>query len=413
MRLSVGILAGGQSKRFWPLEEKNLFEFFGVPLIIYQIKRYAFFLKGLGIEPEFTIITNEFNYKEIKSVLEKSALKKINLEIQKLPDQYGAVLALTEKINLAQPLLIVNSNDIISEKLINTFIKKIPEKEIVLSATSVNQYFPGGYLVTKAGGQEIERIWEKPPEKKVPGELNLFRFVLDYFADPKKLVKCIKDNPDTQDYEGVINLTLKECTSTYALNSDAFTSLKYPWHILEAMNIFLDNIKDRNIKATEIDPTSVIQGNVFIEEGVKIGSFVKIVGPCYIGKNTILGDYSLVRHSHIGRNSLIGAHSEVARSYLGNEVLLHRNYVGDSILSAGVGFGANAVTANWRFDNQTIKAKINDVKIDTNMPKLGAIVGKNVRVGVGALLMPGVRVEKNALILPGTTAFKDITVNQT
>ena len=47
------------------------------------------------------------------------------------------------------------------------------------------------------------------------------------------------------------------------------------------------------------------------------------------------------------------------------------------------------------------------------MPKLGAIVGKNVRVGVGALLMPGVRVEKNAVILPGTTAFKDVTVNQT
>ena len=36
---NILILAGGDSTRFWPLEEKNLINFLGTPIIQYQVEQ--------------------------------------------------------------------------------------------------------------------------------------------------------------------------------------------------------------------------------------------------------------------------------------------------------------------------------------------------------------------------------------
>ncbi|OGK61980.1 hypothetical protein A2313_03960 [Candidatus Roizmanbacteria bacterium RIFOXYB2_FULL_41_10] len=408
MEFYVVILAGGLSNRFWPLEEKNLFEFFGTPLIIYQIKRYSLFLKRAKINPHFIVVTNERNHALISQQLQKYNLNKPQLVTQTLPDQSGAVISALKKVTKDQPILIVNSNDIFSESLISDFLKKVDGKKLVLTATEVNSYFPGGYLEKDSQGK-IQRIVEKPDPNTVPGQYNLFRFVLDFFPNRQLLEEVLDSHNNSLSYEDAINLILNKQQSDLVINNQPFTSLKYPWHILEAANIFLKTIKESVVKTQELESSSQIVGKVFIAEGVKIGSFTKIVGPTYIGKNTLIGDHCLVRNSHIGADCLIGAHSEVARSYLGNKVMLHRNYVGDSVLSENTSFGANTVTANWRFDEQIIKSVVESNKTETGFYKLGTITGSGVKVGVSTSLMPGVKIKKNTVVSPQQTIYKDIT----
>lgn len=408
MKLNVIILAGGQSTRFWPLEEKNLFEFFGTPLVAYQIRRYSVFFKRMNFVPHFVVVTNEANHNLIKAKLEKNNFKDITLITQTLPDQSGAVIAALKKLPKNEPILVVNSNDIFSETLINDLLKRVKESKLILTARQVKSYFPGGYLVRDNSGR-IERIVEKPQSNTVPAQYNLFKFVFDYFAK-KESLESIFDQYSAKNlsYEDALNLLLKNEEADLILNDQPFTSLKYPWHILEATSIFLNTIKESIVKTQDIDSTAQIVGKVFLSEGVKIGAFTKIVGPVFIGKNTVVGDHVLIRDSHIGQNCLIGAHTEVARSYIGNQVLLHRNYIGDSVLSDESSFGANAVTANWRFDQGIIKSTVRDERIETSLDKLGAIVGSQAKIGVSVSLMPGVKINKKSQLNPGQVIFKDV-----
>jgi len=408
MKLNVVVLAGGHSTRFFPLEEKNLFEFFDIPLIVYQLKRYLVYLRRLNFKPNFVVVTNESNHPLIKQELQKHGLTGLTLVTQTLPDQSGAVISALKKIPNQEPILIVNSNDIFSETLLSDLLKKIKGSRLIFTAKKVKSYFPGGYLVRDDAGH-IERIWEKPESHLVPDKLNLFKFVFDFFENKEMLSEIFdKEKESNLSYEDILNILLQTTKPDLIINDQPFTSLKYPWHVLSAMEIFLSSIKESTVKTENIDSTAQIVGNVFISEGVKIGAFTRIVGPVFIGKNTIIGDQVLIRNSHIGQNSLIGAQSEVARSYLGNQVALHRNYIGDSVLSDNVSFGANALTANWRFDEQIINSKVQEEKIETGRYKLGAIIGKSAKVGVAVSLMPGVKVAKQAQIKPGQVIFKDV-----
>ena len=153
----------------------------------------------------------------------------------------------------------------------------------------------------------------------------------------------------------------------------------------------------------------VIKGKVYIEEGVKVMPFATIVGPAYIGKNSVIGSYSLVRECHIGEDCMIGGFSEVTRSYLGSRVYLHRNYVGDSVLADDILLGADAVTANYRFDSKPIFSLVKGQLFSTKREKFGTIIGSNVKIGVNSSIMPGVKIGKNNVVNPQDIVKRDIS----
>ena len=67
----------------------------------------------------------------------------------------------------------------------------------------------------------------------------------------------------------------------------------------------------------------------------------------------------------------------------------HLSYIGDSIIGARCNFGSAAQIANYRFDAGNVKAKVEEVVIDTQRNKLGAILGDDVKMGVLSSVMPG------------------------
>ena len=140
-------------------------------------------------------------------------------------------------------------------------------------------------------------------------------------------------------------------------------------------DFFLKKIDSRKISPdASVSPHAFINGNVVIEAGVKVFDGAIIKGPCYISKDSIIANGALVRNSMIGENCVIGFATEVARSYIKNDVWLHKNYVGDSILEDNVSLGSNSVTGNLRLDEQDVIKEL----MKTDLRKYGQEISKIV-----------------------------------
>ncbi len=184
----------------------------------------------------------------------------------------------------------------------------------------------------------------------------------------------------------------------------------YPWTLLKIRDFIFSKVLSRKFihKNSNVSKWAVISGAVYIDEEAKILRHAVLNGPVYIGKNTIIGDHTLIRNSNIEANSIIGCSMEVARSILQENVETHSGFLGDSILDENVHLGAGFVSANLRLDRKEIKVRVKDRKEKTNLTKLGTIIGRNTEVGVHVATMPGVLIGKNVFIGPGTIVFENV-----
>lgn len=402
------ILAGGDSSRFWPLQEKSFFSFLGKPLVLYQIEELTRYCDKV------TIIANKKNAISIDRLIENSDFQsktQVIVQNENLEGQAGAVLS--AKNHLKGEVVIINANDLIDYSLfakITAF--PLSANKIILVGKKISEYFPGGYF--KFNDQKkVISIIEKPDKEKLPSSIT--KLVVDYFSDFDLLINSLEKTKTEDDdhYERAINSLISDNLDCIVLPYDGYwQSIKYPWHVLMMMKNFLSGIKQNQISKTAvISKNAVIISPVFIGDNVRIGDFSKIVGPVYIGDNTVVGDYAMIRESEINEDCLIGSFTEVARSYIGNKVFLHRNYVGDSILSDKVTIGAQGVTANLRFDGENVSSIVDEEKINTNSVKLGAIIGRETKIGVNTTIIPGIKIGKNCLISPGEVVRCDLEDN--
>ncbi|MDO8497223.1 MAG: sugar phosphate nucleotidyltransferase [bacterium] len=401
---NILILAGGDSSRFWPLQDKNMYSFLGTPILAHQINS----LLPYG-EKVYVVIPSQLDTSSITSHISSTEITFIRQK-DELPGQAGAILSAED--NIVGEVLIVNANDIFDVSILNTFLTELEKgkKDVILLAKKVTSYFPGGYVKYENG--KILEIVEKPKPEHVPSDI--VKLVVDYVGSFKGLVDVIDMTETKEDnrYELSLNILLKSNNNTsLVLYEKYWHPFKYPWHMLDMMKYFMGSISQNIDPSAKISEKAIIVQPVVIGKNVKVGDFTKIVGPCYIGENTIIGDYAMVRDSHIGAHSLIGGYSEVARSYLGEGVMLHRNYVGDSVLDDNVLMGAGAVTANFRFDQKNVKSLVRKNVVDTEHTKLGTIIGKGSKIGVNSTILPGVKIGKNTFITPHSLIQEDIEDN--
>ena len=150
-----------------------------------------------------------------------------------------------------------------------------------------------------------------------------------------------------------------------------------------------------------VAPTATLVGDVVIEAGAKVFPGAAVVGPAYIGRDTIVGNNSLVRHSIVLDNCNVGFTTEVARSYVASGCAMHASRVLDSVFAEDVNFSAGCTTANWRIDRGNVTMQVRGSRIDTGRDKLGAIVGQGAFIGVDVMTMPGVRIGAHAEVGPG------------
>ncbi len=404
------ILAGGASSRMWPLREKSLIRFGTEPLLLTQLRRY----ESLGFQ-EAIIICNPDNVDAITSLAQQSSLR-IQTAVQTEP------LGMGDAVLRAAPLLdgrgdealyITQVHDVTARSLHEDMLKmhRSNPQGNYMAGVKMQEYFPGGYLIVDEAGH-ISGIVEKPGAEKRPSPY--VNIVAHIHANAARLLAAIQAQYDAgiesdDHYERALDALMKE-TPFYLVGYDGrWDALKYPWHVLSVMNQFLEQIEGQTIAPDAFisDKASVV-GNVIIEAGAKLFPGSAVVGPAYIGKHTILGNNSLVRHSMVLDGCEVGFTTEVARSYVAAGVGMHACRVLDSVFAEGVNFSAGCTTANLRIDKGIVKSTVKGQRLASGRDKFGAVIGTGAFLSVDVMTMPGVKVGAQAVVGPGTHVHDDV-----
>lgn len=394
------LLAGGEGKRFWPVTTgKSVFRFFGKTLLELDLES----LRIAGIE-HAVIVTNPEDVNVVRS-LDVPGME-LEIVVQKRPAGMADAVRCAKDSIGDRPCLIMNAADIADEALYEGLLKAADDHDALVVGKRVTSHFPGGYLTVK--NDRLVSIIEKPEVGREPSDL--VNIVFHYFPDPASFIKTLEGTQSTNDdvYEKALSSYAADHTVRVIAYNGPWQPVKYPWHILPAMDLFMDDIESHKGRDVIIKDNVVIEGPVYIEDGVKIFENTKIVGPVFIGKNAIIGNNNIIRQSHIGANCVTGFNTDITRSYIGNDCWFHSNYIGDSVLEDHISMGSGAVLANLRLDDGVISSIVMKKRIGTGRNKLGAMIGRGVRIGVNASIMPGVKIGKNSFIGSGVVLDRDI-----
>jgi len=211
--------------------------------------------------------------------------------------------------------------------------------------------------------------------------------------------------------EETITNFVKHNHGAWIENNSEVSSLKYPWHLFNLFSQFISRENTHFSENAIVSDTAIFDdtnGPVIVDDGARIGDFVKLVGPCYIGRNCLVGDYSFVRGSSLEEGSIVGAKTEVVRCIMFEKSSLHFGYMADSIIGHGTKIGAGLITANKRLDRNNVRVKVKEQLIDSGSNTLGIIVGEKANIGIRTSTMPGITIATNAKVLPNSTVNRNI-----
>jgi NDP-sugar pyrophosphorylase family protein len=400
----VLVLAGGASNRFWPLTDKPLVEFGELTLL----ERHLGAVREAGADRILIVCRPETEGRARQIASRSGGTVRIALQ----PEARGMADAILKaRDHLATfgdaSLYVTQAQDVVDPGLHKRMLNSdLGPDFALLAAARVNSYFPGGYL-TVANGR-ITSVVEKPGAGREPSDL--VNVVAHLFSSWQPLVEQLelemgRPGPDDA-YERALAALMPERVFRPAIYEDRWEALKYPWQVLDVMAMLLD----RWASGSE----SPGDGYTLREDGVVVGTNVRVfpgahvVAPAFLGNDVVVGHNALVRGSLISAKSVVGFGSEVARSYLGPGVELHHNYVGDSVLGAGSSMGFGGTTANFRLDGRTVPSIVSGERLDSGREKLGLITGAAVKIGVNTSTMPGIKIGAAAIIGPNLVINRDV-----
>ena len=150
----------------------------------------------------------------------------------------------------------------------------------------------------------------------------------------------------------------------------------------------------------------LLGGPIFIARGCRIEPGAVLAGPLILGEECEIRTGAYLRGRVVlGRRCIVGAHTEVKSSVFFDEARApHQNYVGDSILGAGVNLGAGTILSNVKNIGREISVRLEDTIFSTGLRKLGAILGDGCKTGCNTVLNPG------TLMGPGSVTYPNATV---
>ena len=139
-----------------------------------------------------------------------------------------------------------------------------------------------------------------------------------------------------------------------------------------------------------------------IAKTAKVAPTAYINGPAIIGKEAEIRHCAFIRgNAIVGEGAVVGNSTELKNVILFNKVQVpHYNYVGDSILGFQSHMGAGSITSNVKSDKTLVTITTSQEKIETNLKKMGAILGDHVEVGCNSVLNPGTIIGANSNVYP-------------
>lgn len=188
---------------------------------------------------------------------------------------------------------------------------------------------------------------------------------------------------------------------SHSLAGEQLGKFDYPWQVLPEIKSIILQI-GQTLSRDEFDE---VEDGIWVHKTAKVAKTAFLGAPCIIGAGTEVRHCAFIRGSAlVGENCVVGNSVELKNVILFDNVQVpHYNYVGDSILGYRAHMGAGSITSNVKSDKNLVKIKFNDLKLETNLKKFGAILGDYVEVGCNSVLNPGTIIGRNTSVYPLTS----------
>jgi UDP-N-acetylglucosamine diphosphorylase/glucosamine-1-phosphate N-acetyltransferase len=405
------VLAAGEGSRMWPLAEhkpKHLLPAAGKPLISHILEA----IKQNSIKQVFVIVG--FRSDLIRNTLGNG--DHYGLQLEYLDQRKWTVTASALKFAFdavgREPFLAIYGDLWLTPSAIRNVIEKSQDCPRVMGVVRVTN--PREYGLVEVEGDRLRRIVEKPETKTKPeGWINSGIYVLD-----SEVFEGIDKTRVSKRAEYELTTSLQHILDAgheirgAAIAREDWVDVGRPWDLLEANERALSKLTGE-VKGT-IEQGAVLKGQVWLGENslVKCGSYIE--GPVYIGRDARIGPNARIRPSTcIEDRVVVGTSCEIKNSIImAGTKIPHLSYVGNSIIGENCNLGAGTITANIRFDEETLKMRIKGRVQDTRRKKMGAMIGDEIQTGINVSILPGVRIGSRSWVGPGTVVREDVPSGQ-
>lgn len=407
MITKAALLAAGDSTRMLPLSAnmpKHLLPVAGEPLIFHTLRG----LSSAGIKE--TLVVHGYHGEEIQKAIDSHDWTPMSISYVFQKERKGTAHAAAHAREFAhgEPVLLMYGDVMVGP---NTFPGLMTlygrgKLDMILSVTPIED--PSPYGVVTVDHDKATGLIEKPtPEQSNSKLVNAGV----YIAGPKIWDAIdrtkLSSRGEFEITDSIAMLIKQGSVGAYHLPS-WWLDVGKPWDLLKANELVLSTAV-RRIEG-EIEQGAIIKGNVIVERGTSIKSGAYIEGPAFIGSGCVVGPNCYIRAStSLCSGVRIGNAVEVKNSIIMDGTHVgHLSYVGDSVIGRKSNFGAGTITANLRHDDQPVWVTVKNQRMSSGRRKMGAVIGDDVKTGIGTLLSPGVIVHQGARTGIGVIVDKDI-----
>jgi bifunctional UDP-N-acetylglucosamine pyrophosphorylase/glucosamine-1-phosphate N-acetyltransferase len=401
------ILAAGDSTRMLPLSAnlpKHLLPVAGKPLLYHTLDA----LSRAGIRE--TLIVYGYHAEKLSEAVRSHSWGEMSIEFILQEERKGTAHAAgyAREFCGAENAIMMYGDVMVGP---GTFegLKKFHSRagfDFTLTVKQVED--PSAYGVVAVDGDKATGLIEKPKADQLISNLaNAGIYVIGeplWDAIDKTKLSARGEYEIT---DSIMMLIKRGNVGAYTLPS-WWLDVGKPWDLLEANKLILSDMPE-SIKG-QVEKGATIKNGGVVEEGALIKAGAYIEGPVYISEGAVVGPNCYLRaHTYLGKQVKVGNAVEIKNSIImeGTNVG-HLSYVGDSIIGRGSNFGAGTITANLRHDNRAVMATVKGQRISSGRRKLGAIIGDDVKTGIGTSIGPGVVLHQGARTGIGVIVDKDI-----
>jgi NDP-sugar pyrophosphorylase family protein len=156
----------------------------------------------------------------------------------------------------------------------------------------------------------------------------------------------------------------------------------------------------------------VVEGEVAVHRSARVEPGAVLKGPLILGADCFVAAGAYLRGGNwVDARCTIGPGVELKSSFVfEGTALAHFNFVGDSVIGAGVNMEAGSIICNHRnerADKQILVRSGEGGSLQgTGCDKFGALVGDGARIGANAVIAPG------ALLVPGRVVDRMTLVDE-
>jgi bifunctional UDP-N-acetylglucosamine pyrophosphorylase/glucosamine-1-phosphate N-acetyltransferase len=403
------LLAAGEGLRLLPVtatRPKHLIRVGGKPILQHSLDA----LKANGVTE--AVIVTHYMGDAIRGYFGDGAEFGFKLEYVEQKE----VLGTGNAASVAEPFvegdfMLVYGDLLFSSQAIKTVLDAYGSGEAAAAMAVVSVEKPESYgIIDPAKDRTVKRIVEKPSRESAPSNwanAGLYVFGKDVFDALRRVERSPRGEWELTDAVTLLVSEGKRVLAAEISRGDWF-DVGRPWDLLDANAWALQRMEHKVLG--NVEQGAHLLGPVTVAETARVRSGAYIEGPCFIDEGADVGPNCFIRPcTSIGKKARVGNACEVKNSIIMDGTHVgHLSYVGDSIFCEKCNLGAGTKTANLRLDDGHVKMMVKDKVVDTGRRKLGAILGDNVKTGIGALLMPGVKVGNDSWVGAGVLLDRDL-----